>query len=49
LRDLRAEHPEPEPIRRALAALGAALAVAKGPAPALIATLATPNGVVELR
>jgi hypothetical protein len=49
LRELRAEHPEPEPVRVLLAALGADLAVASGPAPALVATLATANGVVELR
>jgi hypothetical protein len=49
LQALRAEHPDPEPVRRALAALGAALSLARGPAPALIATLATPKGVVELR
>ncbi len=46
---LRAEHPDPEPVRRALAALGATLALSSGPAPALVATLSTPNGVVELR
>jgi hypothetical protein len=49
LRALRAEHPDPEAVRRALAALGATLALSRGPDPALIATLATPNGVVELR
>jgi hypothetical protein len=49
LRSLRAEHPDPEPVSRALAALGATLALARGPSPALVATLATPKGVVELR
>jgi hypothetical protein len=49
IRALRAEHPDPEPVRAALAAVGAVLALARGAAPALVATLATPNGVVELR
>lgn len=45
---LRAEHPEPEPVRRALEALGLELTIAPGPAPRLIARLATPRGEVEL-
>jgi hypothetical protein len=46
---LRAEHPKPESVRPALAALGLALPLSPGPAPALIATLHTPRGEVELR
>jgi hypothetical protein len=46
---LRAEHPEPDSVRRALTALGAALDVSRGPLPALIATLSTPQGSIELR
>jgi hypothetical protein len=47
--DLRAEHPEPEQAQKALTVLGLNLQVRKGPAPALIATLATPRGRIELR
>jgi hypothetical protein len=46
--DLRAEHPHPVEVRRQLAALSLPLPVARGPAPRLIATLATPRGTVEL-
>jgi len=46
---LSAEHPEPERVRVALDALDLDLVVGKGPAPALIAKLATPRGEVELR
>lgn len=46
---LRAEHPRPAQVRPALRALGVGLALGRGPAPALIATLETPNGVVKLR
>jgi len=46
---LRAEHPDPEPVRRLLAALGLALPVERGPTPALIATIQGPRGRVELR
>lgn len=49
LTGLRAEHPRPEEARRILEQLGIALEVASGPAPALIATLDTPRGTVELR
>ena len=49
LLSLRAEHPEPADVRRALEALGLALAVERGPAPALIAILRTASGLVELR
>jgi hypothetical protein len=48
LHALRAEHPEPEPVRRALAALGVDLEVARGPRPALIATFRLGAGLVEL-
>jgi catechol 2,3-dioxygenase-like lactoylglutathione lyase family enzyme len=47
--ELRAEHPDPARIRAALAALGMELAVSPGATPALVATLATPRGPVELR
>ncbi|MPY91605.1 MAG: VOC family protein [Acidimicrobiia bacterium] len=46
---LRGEHPEPAGVRAALDALGVELDVAEGPAPALVATLDTPRGRVELR
>jgi hypothetical protein len=49
LLSLRAEHPEPTGVRHALAALGLELPVERGPAPALIATLRTARGFVELR
>jgi hypothetical protein len=47
--DLHAEHPRPELAREPLAALGIDLAVVQGPAPALVATLRTVSGLVELR
>ena len=46
---LRAEHPDPSAVRALLAAIGVELEVGPAPAPLLIATLATPNGPVELR
>lgn len=46
---LRAEHPDAGTVRRQLTAVGLALSVTDGEAPALIATIETPNGVVELR
>ena len=46
---LRAEHPDPERIGRVCAALGLDIELAHGEAPRLIATLDTPNGIVELR
>jgi hypothetical protein len=46
---LRAEHPEPDRVRELLAALGVTLDVGRAKAPALVATLATPKGTVELR
>jgi hypothetical protein len=47
--DLRAEHPEPGAIGEWLRRLGLELPVTDGAAPALIATLETPRGRVELR
>ncbi len=49
LRELRGQHPDPEPVRQRLLALGVHLPVDRGPAPALIATLETPQGPVQLR
>jgi len=46
---LGAEHPRPELVREPLAALGLDLPVAPGPRPALVATLRTVSGLVELR
>lgn len=46
---LRAEHPQPEVVRKALAALGEDLEVQDGPVPALIAIIEGPNGRLELR
>jgi hypothetical protein len=45
----RAEHPRPEPLQSVLEALGLALEVSRASAPALIATIETPAGRVELR
>lgn len=47
--ELRAVHPDPEAIQPMLDAVGAELAVERGDRPALIATLDTPRGRVELR
>jgi hypothetical protein len=49
LESLRAEHPEPKVVMRALSAVGISLPVEYGPRPALIATLRTEKGLVELR
>jgi glyoxalase-like protein len=49
LERLSAEHPEPERVAATLAALGVALPVESGRAPALIATLRSPRGEVTLR
>jgi hypothetical protein len=49
LKSLRAEHPEPERVGRVLSIVGATLSVSKALGPALIATLSTPLGDVELR
>jgi hypothetical protein len=46
---LRAEHPNPERVQTMITALGLELSVTRGSAPALIATIATPRGTVELR
>ena len=45
---LRAEHPDPETVRKILAGLALDLSVEIGAKPALIATLRTPRGLVEL-
>lgn len=47
--DLRVEHPEPDRVRGWLQALGLDTPVSGAQAPAVIASLETPNGVVELR
>jgi hypothetical protein len=49
LLNFTAEHPDPVRLQRLLAAAGFELTVLPGPAPALIATLETPGGTVELR
>lgn len=49
LSSLRAEHPDPERIERALSAVGVALAVERASQPGLIAALSTAHGEVELR
>jgi hypothetical protein len=46
---LRAEHPDPESVRRMLAALGLELSVVKGAKPSLVATIAGTRGRVDLR
>ena len=46
---LRAEHPDQEPVQEALHTLGLDIRVQRGPRPALIATVDTPGGRVELR
>ena len=46
---LRAEHPDPEPVRKALSQLGLDVQVQKGARPALVATVSSPRGRVELR
>ena len=46
---LRAEHPNPGDVAALLGGLELSLPVTKGPRPALIAVLETPNGLVELR
>ena len=47
--DLHAEHPDPAAITELLRRLGLELRVAAGPTPALVASLETPRGRVELR
>jgi hypothetical protein len=49
LATLRAEHPDPGAARAQLEALGVDLEVALGLHPALVATIDTPNGQIELR
>jgi len=46
---LRAEHPEPDRVRRALDQLGLDLPVTHGATPALIATIDGPHGRIEVR
>jgi len=46
---LRAEHPNADRVRAELSSLALNLRVDAGPAPALIATIHTPDGDVELR
>jgi Glyoxalase-like domain len=46
---LRAEHPDPGAVLESLEALGVELAVEVGPVAALIATIDTPRGRIELR
>lgn len=46
--DVRVEHPEPESVSRWLTALGLDVTVRRGHAPLVVASLETPNGVVEL-
>jgi Glyoxalase-like domain len=49
LESLRAEHPKPAVVIRALSAVGINLPVEPGPRPALIAAFRTAGGLVELR
>jgi hypothetical protein len=46
---LRAEHPDSEEVQKALSQLGLALRVQPGPRAAIIATISSPRGLVELR
>ena len=46
---LRAEHPQPEPIRDIARQLGLSFQIDLGSQPALFATIASPRGEVELR
>jgi hypothetical protein len=46
---LRAEHPDAQSVQRLLLALGLDLPVQSGPRPALVATIDSPRGRVELR
>ncbi len=47
--EVRAEHPDAERVQTMLDVLGLALRVQKGPAPAIIATIDSPRGRIELR
>ncbi len=49
LMGLRAEHPDVTSVRQILDRLGLELPLSTGSTPALIATLRTPRGIVELR
>ena len=49
LLDVRAEHPDAERVQKMLDALALPLRVQKGAAPAIIATIDSPRGRVELR
>ncbi|HET9369676.1 MAG TPA: VOC family protein [Vicinamibacterales bacterium] len=49
LASFRADHVDPDRIRPMLAALDLSVMVERGPEPALIATLDTPRGRIELR
>ena len=49
LQSMRGEHPDPAPVRRLLDALEVDLEVDEGPAPALIVTIHSPKGIIELR
>jgi len=49
LRALRVEHPQPERVRSALEVLGAPVRVDRAAAAALVATIATERGSIELR
>lgn len=49
LHSLRAQHPEPERVERALSAVGIALPITRAPQPGLIATLHAARGEVHLR
>lgn len=48
LHALRVEHPEPRRVEAWLAALGLDTPVSEGDAPRVVASLETPNGIVEL-
>lgn len=47
--DLRAEHPEADSVRAMCQTLGVEISITQGRAPALIATLESPKGMVVLR
>jgi len=47
--NVRAEHPDAERVQKMIEALGLDLRVQKGSAPAIIATIESPRGRVELR
>ena len=49
LQSLRAEHPDPEAVRKIARHLGLDLQIDRGSSPALIATIISPHGTVELR